>query len=113
MTREGRTFLTETLARTAITVAETTWARPPYVDVGGGRHVDHARLPPQRLADAFVLANGRWAVCCDHPSFKGELIDDADLPPVPVPTLAAKHMESRVTDSGIVARPGAEEEQTG
>lgn len=76
--REGKTYATRTAATTAITTAELTWTRPIYQNVGGGRHVDHATLPPQKLAEPFELRSGRWAVIADHPDFRGEEIDDAD-----------------------------------
>lgn len=81
MSREGKTFPNEAAARGALNAAHATWVPLPRVNVGGGIHADHALLPPQKLAEPFRLANGKWAVVADHPGFKGEMIDDADLPP--------------------------------
>jgi hypothetical protein len=88
--REGKTFPNEAAARAAIIAAEATWTRPTYANVGGGVHVEHASLPPQRLAEPFVLNSNRWAVIADHPSMKGEMIDDNDrpLPPQAAPQAA-------------------------
>lgn len=80
-----KTYATQAAARGGITVAEGTWTKPTYRNVGGGRHVDHATLPPQKLAEPVELVNGRWAVIADHPSMKGEIIalDDIKRPELP------------------------------
>lgn len=85
MSIECKTFPNENAARAGIIAAEATWRRPTYRDVGGGRHVLHASLPPQKLSEPRELVNGRWAVIADHPSMKGEQIapagiKDKDLP---------------------------------
>ena len=79
MTFECKTFPNENAARAGIVAAEATWTRPVYVNVGGGRHVSHASLPPQRLSEPRELVNGRWAVVAYHPSMKGEQITPADI----------------------------------
>ena len=89
MTIQCKTFPNENAARAGIVAAEATWTRPVYVNVGGGRHVSHAALPPQRLSEPRELVNGRWAVIADHPSMKGEQITPADIKDKDLPTQAA------------------------
>ena len=83
-----KTYATQAAARGGITVAEGTWTRPTYRDVGGGRHVLHASLPPQRLSEPRELVNGRWVVVADHPSMKGERIAEADIKDKDLPAQA-------------------------
>lgn len=54
--------------------------------------IDHATLPPQRLAEPVELVNGRWAVIADHPSMKGEIIalDDIKRPELPTQAQTGK-----------------------
>lgn len=81
MIAECRTYATQAAARGAITVATATWTPPVYVNVGPGPHVDHAKIGPPKLSEPLRLANGRWAVIANHPTFRGETIDSAvDLP---------------------------------
>lgn len=88
MSIECKTYATQGAARTGITNAEKSWTPPTYENVGGGRHVDHATLPPQRLSEPRELVNGRWAVVADHPSMKGERIAEADIKDKDLPAQA-------------------------
>ena len=88
MTIQCKTFPNENAARAGIVAAEATWTRPTYRDVGGGRHVLHASMPPQRLSEPRELVNGRWAVIADHPSMKGEQITPADIKDKDLPAQA-------------------------
>ena len=105
MTFQCKTFPNENAANGAINAAEATWVRPSYTDVGAGRHVPHASLPPQRLSEPVELVNARWAVVADHPGFKGEFIVGPDVkgPPEFVPLIA----QAKGAESGVVERPAA------
>lgn len=89
MSIECKTYATQGAARTGITNAEKSWTPPTYENVGGGRHADHATLPPQKLSEPVQMVNGRWAVIADHHGMKGETITDADLKRDPPPVIEA------------------------
>lgn len=109
MIYDGQIFLTLPLAQAAIVVAMSTWTPPQYADVGGGRHVQWASLPAQKMTDPIQMEALTWAVI--GPGFAGTAIN-TDL---------FKHIDIGLglqaaaagAESGIVARPGAVEEKTG
>lgn len=58
----GRKRPNLTSANAHIAAEEADWIPPPYVDVGGGVHVPHASLPPQRLIEPIELSAGGYFV---------------------------------------------------
>ncbi len=86
-----KTYTTRALARAAIATAKATWVAPPVTSVRPGPN--HARMlaaigPLQMTTDAYELTSGRFAVIADHPTFRGETIEESDLvrPVTEVPT---------------------------
>jgi hypothetical protein len=114
---DGKVFALKTLADAAIATAELTWTPPTYVYVGPGPHATPAQIGTQRIAVAIEMQNGTYAVLnADHPTLKGTPVD-TDLMAAAIrvlPTLGqALGAQAKGAGSGIVARPGAGEEQTG
>jgi hypothetical protein len=122
MTIDGKLFPSEGAARAAIQVAENTWTPPTYSNVGPGPHIDHASLPPQRLADPTELDDG-WAVLGATPaSLRGDVIDGAKIkrkrspehePPGHGQASPGRADPKAPPESGIVARPGAQKAKAG
>jgi hypothetical protein len=115
MTIDGKRFPSEGAANAAIQVAENTWSPPTYTNVGPGPHIDHALLPPQRLADPTELDDG-WAVTgADHPSLRGEQIDGAKVSRRESPERKPPgHGQGNGlgAESGVVERPGKAKAKT-
>jgi hypothetical protein len=89
-------------ANGALNAAVAGWTPPTQTNIGGGLHVAPASLPPQTLAAPEEMVDGRYAIWADHPGFKGEFVERADV----VRHVAADAYQSQAPQSLIA--PGAQ-----
>ncbi len=109
---EGKLFPNENAANGALNAAHVTWVPPVPVDVGSGRHVPHASLPPQRISEPTEMVDAKWLVYGNHPSFKGDFVNPSDIKRNANNTPQAIQAQSVGAESGIVERPGVKKAKT-
>lgn len=116
----GKAFPNRPSALAHLAQDEADWTPPTYQNVGAPPHVDHASLPPQRLADPLELADGRWFVKANaHASYRNDnaqkraarRADSIEVTDVKRDT-SDPHMHGQSAQSGIVERPGKAKART-